>query len=1097
MEIYQPFMFVGLGGTGGKVGAELERWLRRNLRGADGETPIGSDSRRYLAYELPACFQFVYADLDEREAHELRRQSAPPGDHARAVSRTARVATNLVPVQRSYPEVSQSLRIAAEREVRDWLPPADGEPNIAPLTLGAGQLPTIARAALFETMATSGGVEVAQRPVKSAINALATSADELTALGGARTNVCDVFVVFSVAGGTGTGIFYDYLHLIADAFRGSGIEILIHPLVVMPSAFPPGQGGGRPALLNAGRGLLDLARLVDDQNTRPADKAFRAAHSERDRGLSAAYPGPAHKVIRIDPSTVQTAYLFSETSGVGPADLRRSVVSFILSMAGVRNRSGGGGAEGPGVAQNFFINRGVARQSLAPSGVGSRSMSEAAVTSLSIPRGEILDMLAAHLLSLVIKASDHRGQSAENNEPLIHQFMAATGLSDLLNRPNHARAQAHQAAPGEARAEAMRTEVRHLSDMLRRQLVPKMAREFDPWTGLTALLTSPVPGQDPIDLLRAERVIFGRGEAGGTPQTGVAAPQTTVELVLLDRTSVGAVGDDPPTDEQQQNEWLRRKVRAAWHQAWLEQRPEWEPKLNQFRAALRGLTGALRRHRLDEDGAFAQRVADLFAERKVAPYFLPDLPRKPEDFYRRLAERLAHVLGTNNDPTHMLVKLVERGIWEKVVSDSRALEAERAVANLRRRIDDAIWGGTQNGAMIVPRLADLLAAASGLQVEVPDAERKRFRDKLNGLIPPGLLPQAAGDVKVLVTYPVGSNDRGAEAQVMLVEVPAAQTVPAAAAGSAAPLVPDGVTASPNGSVSGPTGGVSPLPTRIHDVETYLLGSLEGQIGRQPGAVDYEFSPTREESLTVVLIRTALGVTDVPEVRDVMSFWSAALRDQQQDDYLKWRQRLGYHYDWLLTTEQQRVNILQQLMIAMRNGQVDVLSGTVQKPLEIAFRVSSDSTDDVARLQLRLTPFGPTSPWGSLLHAYEESTLGGDELNRQRMYQSLMNVRPNETLTEDGFATEGAPIYKAFRSVAREEETWLTVLRDELRKKASGNASSTRLRRIESLLEFWQQTEPAAWTKEFAVPVDAGSSLKELDEGWGGLTKEALGGSRDG
>ena len=1085
VEIYQPFMFVGLGGTGGKVGAELERWLRRNLRGADGETPIGSDSRRYLAYELPACFQFVYADLDEREAHELRRQSAPPGDHARAVSRTARVATNLVPVQRSYPEVSQSLRIAAGPEVRDWLPPADGEPNIAPLTLGAGQLPTIARAALFETMATSGGVEVAQRPIKGAINALATSADELAALGGARTNACDVFVVFSVAGGTGTGLFYDYLHLIADAFRGSGIEILIHPLVVMPSAFPPGQGGGRPALLNAGRGLLDLARLVDDQNTRPADKAFRAAHSERDRGLSAVYPGPDHKVIRIDPSTVQTAYLFSETSGVGPADLRRSVVSFILSMAGVRNRSGGGGAEGPGVAQNFFINRGVARQSLAPSGVGSRSMSEAAVTSLSVPRGEILDILAAHLLSLVVKGSDDRGQSAGNNEPLIHQFMAATGLSDLLNRPHHARAQAHQAAPGAARAEAMRTEVRHLSDMLRRELVPKMARDFDPWTGLTALLTSPVPGQDPVDLLRAERVIFGHGQAG------TAAPQTTVELVLLDRTSFAAIGDDPPADEQQQNEWLRRKVLAAWHQAWLEQRPEWEPRLNQFRAALRDLTGTLRRHRLDEDGAFAQRVADLFAERKVAPYFLPDLPRKPEDFYRRLAERLARVLGTNDDPANLLAALVERGIWEKVVSDSDEFGAERAVANLRRRIDDAIWGRTQNGAMIVPRLADLLAAASGLPAEVPDAERKRFRDKLNGLIPPGLLPQAAGDVKVLVTYPVGSTDRGAEAQVTLVEAPAAQTVPAA---SAPPLGPGGVTASPNGNASGPTGGISPLPTRNHDVETYLQGALAEQIGRQPGAVDYEFSPTREESLTVVLIRTALGVTDVPEVRDVMNFWSGALRNQQQDDYLKWRQRLGHHYDWLLTTEQQRVNILQRLMIAMRNGQADVFSGTLEEPAEIAFRVSVDSGDDVTRLQLRLTPFGPTSPWGSLLHAYEESTLGGDELNRQRMYQSLMNVRPNEAVAGDGFATEGAPIYQAFRSVARDEEKWLTRLRDELRKKARGNASSTRLRRIESLLEFWQKTEPAAWAKEFAVPVDAGSSLKELDQGWGGLTKEDLGGS---
>lgn len=1089
MEIYQPFMFVGLGGTGGKVGAELELWLRRHLRGADGETPIGGDTRRYLPYELPGCFQFVYADLDEREAYELRRQSAPPsnppGEHDRAIYRTAHVAANLVPVQRGYPEVAQSLRIAAEREVRDWLPPADGEPNIAPLALGAGQLPTIARGCLFETMATSGGVAVAQRPIRDAINTLGGSADELAALGGAKANACDVFVVFSVAGGTGTGIFYDYVHLIADAFRGSGIEILIHPLVVMPSAFPEGQGGGRPAMLNAGRGLLDLARLVDDQNTRGADKRFRAADARRELGLSVAYPG--HPAIRIEPSTIQTAYLFSETTGISPADLRRSIVSFILAMAGVRNRSGGGGAEGPGVGQNFFINRGVARQSLAPSGVGSRSMSEAAVTSLSVPRGEMLDILAAHLLSQVVKAADDRGLATENNDSLIRQFMAATGLSDLLNLPNVARPRGQQLPAGPSRAEAMRTEIQHLSVILS-DSVPRMARDFDPWKGLKALLSSPVPGQDQVDLFRAERVIFGRGQGGGAQ--GAAASQITVEYMLHDRTTFANIGDDPPPDDQEaaQNKWHEDKIDAIWHQAWADQRPEWEPKLIRLRTVLRSLTGALRRRRLDEDGVFTARVADLFAERKVAPYFLPDLPRNPDDFYRRLVTRLNRALKTTEDATSMFGALLERDIWEKVVADGDEYDAEHAAANLRRRIDDAIWNWTQNGAMVVPRLSELLNAAAGLPADVPDTDRDRFRDKLKGLIPPGLLPQAVGDTKILVSYPVGSTKRDPAAPATLI------TASSATSGAAAvPVVADGAAPSANGSGGG-SAEARVLATSNLEVEAYLRKSLNSQLGRQPGTVDYEFSPTSEESLTVVLIRTALGVTDVPEVRDVMNFWSAALRNQQEDDYLKWRQRTGHHYDWLLTTEQQRVNILQRLMIAMRNDQVDVLAGTAQRPAEIAFRVSADSTDDVARLQLRLVPFGPTSPWGSLLHAYEESTLGGDELNRQRMYLTLLGVRPVATVAPDGTTTPGGPVYQAFRHAAEEERRRLKVLRDELRKQNQGKPSSTRLRRIESLLEFWEKTEPAAWSKEFAVAIDAGSSLKELDEGWGALTRGYLSGS---
>ena len=75
-----------------------------------------------------------------------------------------------------------------------------------------------------------------------------------------------------------------------------------------------------------------------------------------------------------------------------------------------------------------------------------------------------------------------------------------------------------------------------------------------------------------------------------------------------------------------------------------------------------------------------------------------------------------------------------------------------------------------------------------------------------------------------------------------------------------------------------------------------------------------------------MMRTALGVTDIPEARQVMSLWADALRRADVQDSLRWRQRLGYDYGWLLTTEEQRVSILQRLLIAMRNGWVDVLSG---------------------------------------------------------------------------------------------------------------------------------------------------------------------------
>ena len=42
-----------------------------------------------------------------------------------------------------------------------------------------------------------------------------------TSSAGSRRRGADVFVAFSVAGGTGAGIFYDYLHLIGNLFEQS------------------------------------------------------------------------------------------------------------------------------------------------------------------------------------------------------------------------------------------------------------------------------------------------------------------------------------------------------------------------------------------------------------------------------------------------------------------------------------------------------------------------------------------------------------------------------------------------------------------------------------------------------------------------------------------------------------------------------------------------------------------------------------------------------------------------------------------------------------------------------------------------------------
>ena len=75
------------------------------------------------------------------------------------------------------------------------------------------------------------------------------------------------YVGFSVAGGTGTGIFYDVIHLLEKRLNTilEGIEVNIFPLTLLPSAFienwkPNNVKSGKS---NAAIALKDLAQLVE------------------------------------------------------------------------------------------------------------------------------------------------------------------------------------------------------------------------------------------------------------------------------------------------------------------------------------------------------------------------------------------------------------------------------------------------------------------------------------------------------------------------------------------------------------------------------------------------------------------------------------------------------------------------------------------------------------------------------------------------------------------------------------------------------------------------------------------------------------------
>ena len=144
----------------------------------------------------------------------MPRAVVPGAEHIPASRPTASYVSGLAPDAASYPELASRLRLEAGRITGSWLPPeSPQEPKVNPLYRGAGQYPTIGRAALFGTFLD--GLTPASARHEPGVGKLATSGADLHAMGGKPPRSVNVFVAFSVAGGTGAGIFYDYLHLIA------------------------------------------------------------------------------------------------------------------------------------------------------------------------------------------------------------------------------------------------------------------------------------------------------------------------------------------------------------------------------------------------------------------------------------------------------------------------------------------------------------------------------------------------------------------------------------------------------------------------------------------------------------------------------------------------------------------------------------------------------------------------------------------------------------------------------------------------------------------------------------------------------------------
>ena len=1017
MRIYQPMLFLGLGGTGCKVGAEFERRLREELCGPDGTRLLEAmTGRGYLPYQLPSCLQFVYADLSSAELARVRKEVIPGGEHEAAARRTMRMITDLVPNRlANSAEVAQSLRLNLDDDEITWLPPREGDPRIGPLHTGAGQLPTVGRAVLFETLRRHP--DTAVQGIEDALAAINKSGGDLKIVSGERTGHTDpinVFVVFSVAGGTGSGIFLDYLHLLGDVLHKGGKTCQIYPLVLMPSSFDGGRGGGRPAELNAGSSLIDLFRLVDDQNAHGSPDVV--GHRGQDGAFGIRYPRPYER-IELAGNTVQTAFLFGRpVGGVKRDDLARSMVSLMISLIGA-GPTGEHVDDAPGNGyQAFaddFINKSVERFQTADTGVGRRGVSTSSVAALTTPLLELVDIVSSRLLANAVVELGEPGGPTERNAQSMLAFMVASGLEPL----RHAQPVGRVPDTGESvgREAVMRrlTERGQVIDGnivdLPRQLgdsVARMAHDFNPRTASVKLLRE-------VDPFHLRRILFGhrdliepidkdgfvtlldnyRHAPPAPPGFAVSGPPQPHSLPR--RFGARLRYDDPAVlaVRKAQDEWYVWRARSIWNAAWSDNHREWRRIWDEFAASYRAVVAAFEEFAAAEPQQFEVRTKDLYKSRVGVTYLLPPHERGVAGFYQAVVERLRADLrlGHSDREGAMLREVLGADGWGPAY-DAAVNTAGTAVTDVRQKVKEAVTEcirprGRERIALI-PRMDDLLASAAGRRDStVSDVDLRQFRQKLAALVPGGFAPEGNAPLKVLFTYPAAKED--AELEAFLRK------------------------------------------------EVALPSDLLGEP---------EFRAIQADSMVVVLMRTSMGITEVPEVRSVIKLWSEALTDDRANDVLPWRQRLGHVSDYLLMTERDRIQVLHRLLCAAWNGQL-VVRGEPQSPEQVTVDLGAR---EAVKMELELLPLGGLSSWASLLQAYEQWILVDDSPVRRNLATLLMRTLPERL-------NAPRPPHRVFTTIVGAAEEQLRRIdragRDEVLLR-----TDPQLRIFES---FWRDSLPAA------------------------------------
>jgi hypothetical protein len=1025
MKIYRGLFYIGLGGTGLRIGMQLEQRLRAELCGPDGmrlanRHDLGMQLSRF---ELPPFLQFMYVDYDESDMRAVqeaaRKYTTMPG---------AVYLNNVMPQANSYVLIADRLRTSAADAVHDWLPPKDNEPNVFPLTDGAGQFPTVGRAALFETFRSNRGVGLVRAPLSDVFGRISNAREKLGAIWNQQPRRgCDIFVGFSVAGGTGAGVCLDFLRLIAETAQyalqggdgdGQNNDVQIYPVVVLPSAFEFNDQDRRAAMLNGGPALKDIFDIVDNCNGDALNP-------------DVVYPGELEQIGQKVPA--RTAFLFRRPPAISTmSDFYRSVVAFILSLVGTERNVA---AQGESFASQF-ANGIVGRSSIAPDGIGRRPATTAMAAQLTIPTAEIAEILAARLVAEATQQLKE-APTAEDNTAEIESFMTDAGLRDLQSRSGADPLSLDWGETSGAQ-EIFKALNGHRDDALEQQKqlhnylashAAELAANFSWGTAVSRAV-----GKN--DLFRVRRIALGTQDANADEQTragfagrlrrrGTTVPPpamypdfTTTEPPVTPSMSDRFFGlrkmqpgDQEPADALRKiDDWYDWRTAWEWNEAWASNARHWDPALREMQTQLNGIYNSFDLYASNWEDKFRSSCQALYQPRTGVVYFLPEpgMRNDLENFYQTAVIPALRARCERKDATasHLLQWIMRDGRWQEAYETIQAGGSDRVlqyvVEQTKQNIESVLVD-------VMPTLGTLLDAA--VHPDRPNFSAgmlERFRAALTALVPDGIQPNGKAPLQVQVFYPAETVDP--------------------------------------------------------QVTTYISTQLA-----QAGAVPEYHCIADANFIGVVMTRAGLSALAIPEFKQLMRVREDALHGPpRENDKLNWRQRLGYNSPWVVLSKADRVRITLRILNAMWDGSITTVPGdSPDNPTRIM--IDQLGAAHAPPIQLMLQRFGELSSWSTLLMAYEQFVLSDRDIVADQCGQLMIRHTP------DGYLQRVRPPSELFHAFVK-----LELEQAELARKLYSQVQGVGDQLEAQVMEFWTEIVPQARELRFDAPrVHMGSNLNEL------------------